>query len=206
MLITFSGLDGTGKSTQAQFAARCLAQYGYRTKIIHITQWTWVYRLGEWLAKRRSPAANQILSADGQSAPAAVYKWVRQFVSLLDVARFYGVVFYHRYVRRSVLICDRYFYDLGIQAVFTGVMNEHRARDYWRLAPRPQLALFFDLDPTIAQQREGEHELAYYEEKRRLYLKYAVQWPVFVVTTNELAETQATLSALLQKWMNTHGR
>ena len=170
MLITFSGLDGSGKSAQAQSVCAYLQQQGHPASLLHITRWTWVNRIGERLVQSRKS------EADAAPVKPAVWglRWPQLLVMLVDVARFWLLWVYSQVPKRP-LICDRYFYDLGVQAVYKGILPPHWLRLYWRLVPRPTLAFWLDVPPAVAQEREREHESEYYRIKATLYRQAIAQ-------------------------------
>lgn len=217
MLITFSGIDGSGKTTQARNAAYSLQMRGYKIHYVHMTRWTWVHAIGEYLAKNKQgiPIEEAVLiTIPSQS----IYhrgsnlihrflrqfvKMMRQFVSLIDLLRFRWVIFYQIYLWQRVVICDRYFYDLGIQALYTKMMGYSMARLYWMLTPSPTLSILLDVSPQLAAQREREHPLEYYGIKRELYLNHAYLWGSTVIQVTGVEETQQAIDHILMQIDNT---
>jgi thymidylate kinase len=169
MLITFSGLDGSGKSTQAQLVLASLQEQGHGAILLHITRWTWVNRIGEKLftqKKRKRPSLSERLRL----------RLYRLTIMAVDIMRFWLFWMYVK-VCGQILICDRYFYDLGIQAIYKHEMSMRLANLYWRLVPRPSVAFWLQVQPGVAQQREGEHGADYYQAKGTLYREAISHFP-----------------------------
>jgi thymidylate kinase len=126
-----------------------------------------------------------------------LYAGARLAISFIDILRFRALVGYQCIFGRRVLVCDRFFYDLGVQAIYTNVMSNTLESLYWNLVPSPALSILLDVPPEIAQQREGEHALAYYQSKRKLYLERVPRWNSIIVDASSLAETKQAVLHIL---------
>jgi thymidylate kinase len=194
MLIAFSGIDGSGKTTQAQYVTSLLQLEGLQVHYVHITRWTLVNRLA-----RLIQSGKMWYTRHGKAQPRNdVFTLTRHFVSLLDVIRFRVLVTYQNNIRRRVVVCDRFFYDLVIHALYTGVMSTKLEHFYWRVVPSPTILILLDVPPEIAQQREGEHNQAYYQTKRKLYLERAPLWGAIVINAIEMKKTQQMINQILR--------
>jgi len=196
MIVSLSGIDGSGKTTQAQYVTNLLQREGQGVLYIHMIQWTLVNRLG-----RLIQGANMVPAQTGKTPQnSGKFTLMRQLVSLLDIVHFNLFAAYQANVRHRIIVCDRFFYDLGIQALYSGTMHPSFEHIYWRLIPASSISILLDLPPDIAQQREGEHPLAYYQAKRDLYLKYAPLWRATVVNATEVESTQKSISQILKNY------
>jgi len=123
---------------------------------------------------------------------------LRQLVSLGDLLRF-KLLWWRIKRHGGILICDRYFYDLGISALYRQTMSPWTVNVIWKNAPRPDLAFFLDVIPEMAQQREGEHPVDYYIEKRRLYLNVMSTWPMVMLPSATIAQIQTQIETALEE-------
>ncbi|MCP5095251.1 MAG: hypothetical protein GY943_06845 [Chloroflexi bacterium] len=193
MLITFSGLDGAGKSTQVKFVVNWLQQRGFQPKFLHLTQWTWVYQIGEKLGGKEVGRRETAVSTAPPSLPVQL---LRQIISLVDLLRF-KLMWWQLKRNNSFLVCDRYFYDLGINALYRQTMHANTVNFMWKHAPIPDLAFFLDVLPDVAEAREGEHAPEYYVQKRHLFLESIPAWQMVMLPPKPIAQTQAQIALIL---------
>jgi len=148
LLITFSGIDGSGKSTQIKLLMDYLQQEGQKPVYL----WTrgGYTPLFERLKRLLRRVARRIVPPPGnnpQRAQAFNKKWVRQLwlgIALLDLLWIYGVqVRYWRW-RGRVVVCDRYLWDTLVD--FHLYFYEEHVERWWlwrllvRLTPQPDAA------------------------------------------------------------------
>ena len=147
-LITFSGLDGAGKSTQIAFLTDHLVTSGRKPVCIWTRGGYTILLQGlktlsrRFLHRRLPPSGNS-----PQRSYAFSKWWVRRLwlsLALLDLLWVYGVqIRWHRHRGRLVL-CDRYLWDSAID--FRLNFPQEKLDHYWlwrllgRISPQPDAA------------------------------------------------------------------
>lgn len=170
MFISFSGLDGSGKSTLIGVLKQALEQRGRRVAVVHMIHQVGVYaslrRMRDRLLRRPQAAtpAHSPSGNEGRTGPARGYRrirntimrnrWVRQGVYAIDLAVFLVIRLYHEGVRRRILIMDRYFYDMLVEAA--DGRDWEWIRQLIRITPTPAVPVFVALPPEVAYARKGE--------------------------------------------------
>lgn len=211
MLITFSGLDGAGKSTLIEWLRTRLEARGHPVAVFHMNDHVGLYaylRLAR-NAVLHPPAAQPPAPSPGPARGDGVRgsvrsvlrrlryavvwnKPLRRWIYLLDLAVFHCYRLVIERVRGQVLIMDRYFYDTLVD------VSDGR-RWFWvrlleRITPTPTVPVFLDIGPEESFQRKGEYSVEYL---RRRYLAYrqVFEWvPSAVqVVNNDLDATRVAL-------------
>ncbi|HEV2704449.1 MAG TPA: hypothetical protein VGV59_00915 [Pyrinomonadaceae bacterium] len=180
MLITFSGLDGAGKSTLVRLLKASLERRDMPTTVSHMYRDVGVYALGraalEKLSRgarsaRRAQAAAGEPSKSAMSrglAPNVVWnKTLRTLVYPLDLLIFVLYRLYVEGMKGHILIMDRYFYDTLVDV--SAGRRRRIARLLARLTPTPSVPVLLDINPRQAFARKGEHSVNYLERKREAY-------------------------------------
>lgn len=175
MLITFSGLDGAGKTTLVGLLQASLERRDVRATVSHMYRDVGVYAFGRALAGRLGGRPRRAQTAGGTSAgaPGAAPQiiWNRSLRLLLyplDLLIFACYRLYVERVKRHVLIMDRYFYDT-LADVTSGQGHSRAARILSRLTPTPSVPVLLDISPAEAFARKGEHGIKFLERKRTAY-------------------------------------
>jgi thymidylate kinase len=177
-LISFSGIDGAGKSTQITNLRTALEQAGLQVKLV--TFWDDVATL----KGIREGAGQRIFHGDqGVGSPEAPIErrdknvrspWmtaIRLGMYVLDALSLRRIA---RRVLRSgadVVIFDRYLYDELANLNLKSAVLRSYARMLAALVPRPQPALILDADPAAARERKPEYPLDFLHECRDSYLR-----------------------------------
>jgi thymidylate kinase len=169
MLITFSGPDGSGKSTLVCALRSALEADGATVVVRHMNRGVGVYAAARALRDRiRGPGrpARATLEGAAQGTRWAALRralvwnkpW-RRIVYLADLVIFAAFRLYVVRVRRRILIMDRYFYDT--LADVAGPRCWPWLRLLAWLTPRPDVAVLLATRPEEAYARKGEHSVAY---------------------------------------------
>jgi dTMP kinase len=166
MLVTFSGIDGCGKTTQAR-----ALQSAFETCLLRADYvWSrggsarWIALLNRWI--RRQPLSAQTLNAEAKvQARRQQFRspWKRLAWSWLTAGELlleYTWRVTLPLLRGRVVICDRYLDDAlaDWSAYFGEATVEKRlaARVLHALTPRPSRAYWLDVPAEVAQSRSAD--------------------------------------------------
>ncbi len=177
VLITFSGIDGAGKSTQIEKLSNYLSDEGLRLRQLAFWDHVAVFR------KARSGFSKHVLQSDGSigspEKPAArrdknLQSWPlsvgRSLLHLMDMLNLWRVVRKEKQPG-TVVIFDRYIYDQLAALPVERWWARGFARLLLRLAPKPDISYLLDAIPEEARARKPEYPLEFMHKYRRSYLE-----------------------------------
>jgi thymidylate kinase len=180
LLVSFSGLDGAGKSTQIANLQRALQARGLRTRLLAF--WDDVVVLSRY----REGFVHKVYGSErGIGAPGKpvnrrdknVRRWyltvVRHALYFLDAVRLIKVIAAARRSGEDVVILDRYIYDELANLPLVNPGTRIFVRAVSALVPRPDVAYLLDADPEEACQRKPEYPLDFLHSCRRSYRELA---------------------------------
>jgi thymidylate kinase len=173
-IVTFSGIDGAGKTTQINNLSADLSQRGFR--VAHVVFWDDVavlsrVRAGVSLAvfRKSSSGANLSLRHDKN-----VRTWylmlVRAGFYLLDALRLRWIVSKLSRRGHDFIIFDRYLYDEVVQLPRRHWLARAYIRLLLRLAPEPEFPFVLDASPDEAFARKPEYPLDFMRSYRQAFL------------------------------------
>jgi len=175
--VSFSGIDGAGKSTQIEALCARLKEDGQR--VLLITFWNDVARL----TKIREATGHRVFKGDkGVGTPLSpinrrdknVKSWfmtgVRMFLYFVDAISVWSVV--RRALRADVdlVVFDRYTYDELANMTLSNPAIRVYVRLIMKLVPRPDISYLLDADPIQARARKPEYPIEFLYTNRHSYL------------------------------------
>ncbi len=178
--VSFSGIDGAGKSTQIDSLRKSLQDEGRQVSVI--TFWDNIARLVGF----RETAGHRIFKGEkGIGTPAApvnrrdknVQSWfmtlVRLCLYLMDAISTRHVVKKILHSGVDLVIFDRYIYDELANLPLHNPAIKAYVRLLMKLIPRPHVSYLLDADPIQARARKPEYPLEFLYTNRRSYLDLA---------------------------------
>src|SRR5581483_8004934 len=180
ILISFSGMDGAGKSTQIQMLCDQLSAEG--NSLLQLAFWDNVVAFPKW----RAGFSHKFLKSDGRvgtpERPAhrndknnrAWYLIAgRSGLFLFDAWNLRRIVRRARRNNVDFIIFDRYIYDQLATLPLESAWARTYARFILKLTPKPDVAYVHDAEPEEARKRKPEYPMDFLHKYRRSYHELA---------------------------------
>jgi len=180
LLLTFSGLDGSGKTTIIGHIKDILNKtdkvcisytiyfdisiYGIIRKIIP--------RSDKKKTAIQSKNQNNNTMKETISNKLLLFfrnKFTKLIIIYLDALISWVYVLYYCYIRKKILILDRYYYDFLIDIGLEGININKHYKYLSKIYPKPRLPIYIDINPSEAWNRKHEYNVEYLKEKRKYY-------------------------------------
>jgi len=177
VIVSFSGIDGSGKSTQIESLCKRLEEAGLQVRLI--TFWDEVATL----KKIREGAGNKVFRGDegvgtvekpinrrDKNIRTPLMTVVRLLLYLLDAVSLRKVTKAALKSQADVVIFDRYLYDEFANLNLQNRAFRRYARWTMKLVPKSNVSFVLDGDPIEARARKPEYPLDFLQFNRVSFL------------------------------------
>lgn len=174
-LISISGLDGSGKTSQVEYLKDFLEDHGKTVYYFHAIKFSIANKIVNILKRKKSKT-----SAGAKSSAGKISIFLRKIVLIIDAMRFKRL--YKKFKKQGVdyILTDRFFYDQMINIVYLSKDSEFDDNRWWQKLIEsnivvPDHALFLEVTPhtILLRERQIEQGKEYLEKKYELYEYYA---------------------------------
>ncbi len=212
IIVSFSGLDGSGKTTQINALRRTASELGLSTTLI--TFWDDVV-VG---VRYRSEFVHKVFGSEqgigepgrpverrDKNVRVGYLTVMRHLLYLADAIHLRMVLSRARRGPARVIVMDRYIYDELANLPLENRLSSLYARLLARIAPRPNLAFLLDAEPELARARKPEYSVTFLHQSRRSYFRLArlLGW-ITVVPPFGLDEAQKCVIANFTQTVENH--
>lgn len=176
-IVTFSGIDGAGKSTQIQSLQRGLEEAGLHVELVAF--WEDVAKL----KRIREGVGHSIFKGDkGIGSPSAPINrrdknvrsspmtGIRVVLYLVDAISTWFAVKKASRAEADLVMFDRYIYDEMANLSLRNPLLRAYVRMLLKLVPKPDISYLLDADPMHARARKPEYPLEFLVMNRQSYL------------------------------------
>jgi thymidylate kinase len=176
-LVSFSGIDGAGKSTQIEMLRERLNQDGFRVALLAF--WDDVAMLtgvreysGHTLFKGEKGVGSPTkpVNRRDKNVRSRYMTVVRFALYFLDAVSLCIVVAKQRRAGADVIIFDRYLHDQLANLNLNSGIGRIYARLLLAMTPQPDVAYLLDADPAHARERKPEYPIDFLQQSRAAYL------------------------------------
>ena len=206
--VSFSGLDGAGKTTQIENLRAQLEARGLRAELLAFWDNVVVF------SRHREDFVHKVFKSErGIGAPDKpvnrrdknVRNWrvnfARHGLYLLDAIHLRRVIARARKSGTDVIILDRNIHDELANLSLENSVTESFVKFVAAIAPKPDIAFMLDAKPDAARARKPEYPLDFLIESRQRYYRLAAMLGMTIVPPLALESAKrAVEAAFAEKW------
>jgi thymidylate kinase len=213
ILVSFSGMDGAGKSTQIANLQSLAESHGLR--VTTLTFWDNVVVLSRY---REGFVQKVFKSQSGIGTPDKpvnrrdknIRGWhvnfLRHGLYGLDALHLPQVIARARREGADVIIMDRYIHDELANLPLDNLLTRTYVRVVAKLLPAPDIAFVLDADPEAARARKPEYPLDFLHQCRAAYIQLAnLLGTITVVPALSLSEAKRVVEISFRRVLEKRG-
>jgi thymidylate kinase len=212
LMVSFSGIDGAGKSTQIAYLRDNLvahgisvAQYAFWDDVAVLSRFRELSSLTLFKGEKGIGTPEKPVKRRDKNVRSWYLTGVRMALYLLDAAHLTWVAAKSRLCGADVVIFDRYLYDELVNLPIHRRWGHLYARVLLGCIPRPAIGFVLDAEPEAACGRKPEYPLEFVRSHRQSYFLLAkLAREVKVIAPSTPSLVQQSILAELQSWLIEH--
>ncbi len=183
-LISLSGIDGAGKSTQINLISKYLRNKGLS---VYVTESMFGYYLFKPFIKSLRRFTKSSTEGPVRRNNNPLYKlWF--VLAFVDIWISYSIKVKHLLSKYDVLIADRYYTDLWANLLYYGYCPKWAFELFLLFLPTADLSIWLSVEPKNVFKREMEFDGNYYYSQQTIYERFRNLRNYITVDANSSAE------------------
>ncbi len=207
VLICFTGIDGSGKTTHAKASIDYLTREGHRSTYVwaaHRPVLSYFFYaatrfLGFW-----KHAHDDRFKDPLELAPTKIRQRINPLWLLFLYIDFQAIALIKvriPLILGRIVVSDRYVYDLVMELLLLNQYSTGFGQVLLRTVPKPDVTFLMDVPERIARSRHGR-PIEYLAKRRSMYLKLARAWKFVVLDTrNNQSATEKQTRRRIRKML-----
>lgn len=202
MIIAFSGIDGSGKTTSAEFVMDYFRKRNIPVEYSHIVRDSFYHKMLHGLVGKVSKDTQRSLEESlrkKQGGTAAfISKWIKKAALFTNIICFnlrYGR--YKNNIKRNI-ITDRYFYDDIAQGIYLGVAGRAFISAFKKRIIQPDIVFYLRAEPSLAYARKKEYDEEYFLTKSGIYDEIYKEAPNIKISEGSMESIKVTIRNYLE--------
>ena len=190
MLICFTGIDGSGKTTHANLLIKALRKRGHPCTYVWAAErpiFSYIFYgltrlLGYWREIKRDAYMDPLELAPPGIRDKFNLVWLCFLFLDFQIKTLFKVripLFF-----KKIVICDRYVYDLLMELMLSRQYSDRFCKLLLQTLPKPRVTFLMDVSEKLAHERHGV-SANILRRKRNAYLILARNFGFYVLKTNE---------------------